>query len=133
MTEVVDSPEQQLDRAIAELGTFEIRGGMERIYFNDLPGWLDFVVEYDDKGKPSSATLGGKPLDLAKATRLSNELKHAKLYYDVEARVFRGQGLTSTTKGDLEAAILARAKENLAAAEEPASEESTAGAEATTV
>lgn len=118
MTEAVDSPEQQLDRAIAELGTFEVRGGMERIYFDDLPGWLQLEFDYDDKGKVVAGTRGGNPMELAAATRISNELKHARIYYDVAARVFRGQGLTSSTREDLEKAILARANALLAEAEE---------------
>lgn len=118
MTEIVDSPEQQLDQAIADLGTFEVRGGMERIYFDDLPGWLQLEFDYDDKGKVVAGTRSGSPMDLAAATRINNELKHARIYYDVAARVFRGQGLTSRTREDLEKAILARANESLAGLEE---------------
>ncbi len=115
MTETVDSPEQQLDRAIAALGTFEVRGEMERIYFDDLPGWLQLEFELDSNGKVVAGTRKGEPMALAAATRISNELKHGQIYYDVAARVFRGPGLTSSTRADLESAILARANEAVAA------------------
>lgn len=114
MTEATVTPEQLLDAAIASLGTLEVRAEQERIYFDDLAGWLRFEFERDERGKVVSATRDGKPADVSYAIRIDNQLKRARLYYDLEARTFRGQGLDSINRGDLAKAITARAEEIVA-------------------
>jgi hypothetical protein len=114
MTAETSTVEQQIDQIISEMGTLELRGGQRRIYFNDLEGWLELEVQRDDSGAIVSATRSGKPVTPAVAIRTENQLKHAKLYYDLDERVFRGQGLDSINKGDLSAAITRRAEEVLA-------------------
>jgi len=114
MTAETSTVEQQIDQIISDMGTLELRGGQRRIYFDNLEAWLDLDVQRDDSGAIVSATRSGKPITPAIAIRTENQLKHAKLYYDLDERVFRGQGLDSINRGDLAAAINRRAEEILA-------------------
>lgn len=114
MTSDTVTTEEMLDQAIAELGTLEIVAGHRRIYFDDLMGWLRMEFERDESGKIVSATRGGEPVTTAYAIRIENQIKRARLYYDLDERVFRGQGLDSINRGDLSQAITARAEEMLA-------------------
>lgn len=114
MTAETLSAEQQLDQAISELGTLEIRGSQRRIYFNDLMGWLQLEIERDDTGKVLSTTRAGQPIPEKTAIRTENQLKRARLYYDLDERVFRGHGLDSINRGDLATAVTARAEQMVA-------------------
>lgn len=108
------SAEQQLDDAIAQLGTYQERAGQRRIYFDDLVGWLQLEIEYDEDGKVVSATRAGQSITPRAAIRSKNQLTHARLYYDLDERVFRGSGLDSIHRGDLAKAITAHAEQMLA-------------------
>jgi hypothetical protein len=106
--------EQQLDQIISDFGTLEVRASQRRIYFDNLDRWLELDIERDESGNIVSATRAGKSISPAIAIRTENQLKHARLYYDLDERVFRGQGLDSINKADLAVAITRRAEEILA-------------------
>ena len=114
MTAEIPTVEQQLDQIISDMGTLEVRGSQRRIYFDNLEGWLELDIERDDSGNIVSATRSGTLIIPSVAILTENQLKHARLYYDLDERVFRGQGLNSINKSDLAAAITRRAKEILA-------------------
>lgn len=108
------SPEQQRDNAIAQLGTYQERAGQRRIYFDDLVGWLQLELEYDEDGQVIAATRSGQSITPRAAIRSKNQLTHARLYYDLDERVFRGSGLDSIHREDLAKAIIAHAERMLA-------------------
>lgn len=118
------SPEQRFDQAIFQLGTYVEQGTQKRIYFDNLTEWIQLEIERDESGKPVSATRAGQPISLSNAIRIENQLRRARFSWDVEARVFRGLGLDSINKGDLEKAVTARVEEMLAAGDLDAGAES---------
>ena len=120
------SAEQQLDDVITQLGTYQERAGQRRVYFDDLLGWLQLELEYDEAGKVIAATRSGQSIAPRIAIRTKNQLIHARLYYDLDERVFRGSGLDSINRGDLGKAITAHAEKMLAegSAEETHGEDS---------
>lgn len=114
MTAETLNAEQQLDQAISELGTLEVKGSQRWIYFSDLMDWLQLEIERDENGNVLSATLGGEDVVAKRAIMIENQIKRARLYYDLDDRVFRGQGLDSTNREALSKAVIDRAEQMLA-------------------
>jgi hypothetical protein len=108
--EPASAEEQQLDRAIMKLGTPVERTGQTWIQFDNLAEWLGLEIERDENGAIVSASQSGQTLDPSRAKLIENQLKHAKFFYDLSERTFRGQGLDSIRKGDLAKAVTERAK-----------------------
>lgn len=82
------------------------KGGMRRIYFNDLEQWMGLTISRYNTGNISGARINGERISNSQARRMLNGID--KLWFDLEDGQFHFRATDSALANDVVNAIRAQ-------------------------